>query len=263
LGIASPLNNAVLTGAIIDGANFYDETSRGFTSAQLYSTASYTTDNLVSINLSDNNLTGWNFAGQNLSNSTFTSATLNNANFSDADLRGATGWVPATSTTTNNTILPSGAINGLALGPAEKLVIHNNAIPVTVNSSATFDPAATLQFLLEPGWTSPMEFAAGLTPTLDGTLDLEVDPSVVPGALVGQTFQIFDFSSPLPAGDEFGTILTNPGVNWDLSQLYTTGAVTVEPLPEPASASLVAIGAAALLTRRRSRRKTPSSKGDL
>jgi hypothetical protein len=99
-----------------------------------------------------------------------------------------------------------------------------------------------------------MEFATGLTPTLGGTLDLEIDPSVIPGALVGRKFQIFDFSSPLPAGDQFGTILTNPTVNWDLSRLYTTGAVTVEPLPEPASASLIVMGAAASLLGRRLRR---------
>ena len=50
------------------GASFVDTTSRGFTQAQLASTASYQTKNLQGIGLEGNNLTGWDFSGQNLTN---------------------------------------------------------------------------------------------------------------------------------------------------------------------------------------------------
>ena len=40
----------------------------GFSSDQLYSTASYQAGDLTGIRLIENNLSGWNFAGQNLTN---------------------------------------------------------------------------------------------------------------------------------------------------------------------------------------------------
>ena len=38
---------------------------------------------------------------------------------------------------------------------------------------------------------------------------------------------------------------------WDTSQLYSDGIVTLDTVPEPASASLLAIGSLVLLARRR------------
>ena len=53
---------------MVTGANFSDTTSRGFTQAQLASTASYQAKNLQGIGLGGNDLTGWDLSGQNLTN---------------------------------------------------------------------------------------------------------------------------------------------------------------------------------------------------
>ena len=66
-----------------------DTTSRGFTQAQLASTASYQAKNLQGIGLRDNDLTGWDFSGQNLTNANLASSTLTNANLSGAVVTGA------------------------------------------------------------------------------------------------------------------------------------------------------------------------------
>ena len=71
--------------------SFVDTTSRGFTQAQLASTASYQAKDLPGIRLGGNDLTGWDFSEQNLTgaqlggyigNSTLTNANLTGANFS-------------------------------------------------------------------------------------------------------------------------------------------------------------------------------------
>jgi hypothetical protein len=76
--------DAVLAGANIQSAEFGWTTARGFTSAQLYSTASYQANNLTGVGLRSNNLTGWNFAGLNLTSTTFRSSQLVGADFSDS-----------------------------------------------------------------------------------------------------------------------------------------------------------------------------------
>jgi uncharacterized protein YjbI with pentapeptide repeats len=245
------ITNADLTGAMITGTDFYRTT--GFTDSQLYSTASYANGDLMGVSFYQDDLTGWNFTNQNLtkalfffSNLTsanftganlatanFTLSTLTNSNFADADLRGANGFSPDSSTITQNTIMPNGTIQGLALGANETLVIRNNAIPVTVNSGATFDPASTLQFQLDQNWTSPVGFASGVTPAFNGTLDLEFASDVSPssGNLLGTTFQLFNYNAPLAGGNQFAATTTAPGYAFRTSNLYTSGAVTLVTVP--------------------------------
>ena len=161
---SSTLTNANLTGAVVTGASFGETTSRGFTQAQLASTASYQTKNLQGIGLWCNNLTGWDFSGQNLTNadlsstltnanlaganltnaylysSTLTNAnltganltnaylessTLTNANLTGADTRGAQS-LNLTGATSRNTILPDGTIAGLNLAAGEQLVVRDD-----------------------------------------------------------------------------------------------------------------------------------------
>jgi len=83
------LTNADFTDAQVAQAGFEDTTSRGFTSAQLYSTASYKARDLHNIQLPYNDLTAWNFANQNLTGASFQEATLTNADFTDAIVRSA------------------------------------------------------------------------------------------------------------------------------------------------------------------------------
>ncbi len=78
------LANANFTDATVQGAFFCSTTSKGFTPAMLYSTASYKAGNLQGTCLNYNDLTGWNFSGQNLSGAGMHDSTLKKANFSMA-----------------------------------------------------------------------------------------------------------------------------------------------------------------------------------
>ncbi|MCY2955010.1 MAG: pentapeptide repeat-containing protein [Planctomycetota bacterium] len=91
--LSATLTNADFTDAQVAEASFEHTTVRGFTAAQLYSTASYKARNLHGIGLSfNNNLTGWNFANQNLTGADFGEATLISANLSGANLTWARFW---------------------------------------------------------------------------------------------------------------------------------------------------------------------------
>ena len=57
------LTAADLTDAEVRFASFRDTTSRGFTAAQLYSTASYKAKDLAGIRVGQNDLSGWYVAG--------------------------------------------------------------------------------------------------------------------------------------------------------------------------------------------------------
>jgi uncharacterized protein YjbI with pentapeptide repeats len=279
----SNLTNADFTGAIVNGADFSWGGFNGtLTAAQLYSTASYAQHDLSAILLEGEFLSDWNFGDQDLTNAKFNFAYLNganfrgatlvgagfgpslrsrafqptfinNADFTDTDLRSSSGWTPNASTITHNTIRPDGSIQGLALLAGETLIVRNNPLAVTVTTGATFDPASTLQFVLDQNWTSTVGFGNGLTPTLGGALDLEIASGTDSSTLIGTTFQVFNWSGPLPPGDRFSSFETTPGLSWDLTNLYSTGTVTLTGVPEPSSALLVAIGlsAGAMLARRR------------
>ena len=217
--------------------------------------ANFTYSNLVGTDLLAANMTGSILANADLAAANLTGATLTDADFTGADLRG-TRFLPAPTTITHNTIQPDGSIQGLALQAGEKLVVRNNLIPIVVTTSATMDPAATLQILLESNWTSPIGFSPGLIPMLGGTLDLEFANGVDPTGLLGQSFQVFNWNGPLPAGDQFGAITTDLGMMFDTSNLYTTGYVTLTAVPEPSSLLLVGVAGVAMfrrLARKRSR----------
>jgi uncharacterized protein YjbI with pentapeptide repeats len=83
------LTDADFTDATVTGVGFSDTTSRGFTAAQLYSTANYKNGDLSGIRLTMNDLTDWNFAGKNCTNAGFSYATLTNADFTNAIVTGA------------------------------------------------------------------------------------------------------------------------------------------------------------------------------
>ena len=201
------------------GASANDSTSSSLTAVQLYSTASYQALDLHGIGLSGLDMTGWDLANQRLTGADFTGATLKNANLtnaqlasalfsganlSDADLRGSTG-ASLTSATTHNTILPDGSINGLTLAAGESLVIRNYAgaesVPIIVLGQMSMDPAASLQIVLDgQPWGSTISFDSGIPVSLAGELDLTFAPGIDPTSLVGDTFQLFDWSGVNPNG---------------------------------------------------------------
>src|SRR5262249_42836987 len=98
-----------------------------------------------------------------------------------------------------------------------------------------------------------------------GTLDLEFGPSTDISGQIGRSFQLFDWSGVTPNG----TFDVVSPYTWDLSLLYTTGAVSLVAVPEPAAFTLVLLGLAVLIAERCTKRlrtnsiSRPDSRGGL
>ena len=260
----STLTNADLTGAVVVGTNF---AYTNLTSSQLYSTASYQTQNLKGIQLYGNDMTGWDFSAQNLANAGFNGTAMNNANFANAnltnanvssswfinadltdsnltngnfsgshvdcaDLRGATGFSPGSANTAANMIFPNGTIQGLNLNFSYPTLIVRNYtgnIPIHVQQGMTISQGGSLVFQFDGNpWGSTFSFDAGVPVTLGGTLELGVASGVNPANLVGDSFQLFDWTGVSPSG-QFAQITNDlpSGYSWNTSQLYNKGNVTL------------------------------------
>ena len=102
----------------------------------------------------------------------------------------------------------------------EKLVIRNNPIAITVTTNATFDPASTLQLLLDHNWTSTIKFSAGLIPSLAGTLDLEPASGFVPVA--GDIFTVMTYASATGAFSSVTGTTPTPGLTYTPVYLPTS-----------------------------------------
>jgi len=284
------LTGADLTDAEVRWASFCDTTSRGFTAAQLYSTASYKAKDLAWIRLRYNDLAGWDFAGQNLTNAEFygatltgadlgganladalfygatlTGADLSGANLADAffyiasltgaDLSGADArgaeYLSVADAVTANMIRPDGSIQGLDLVDGRILAIRDYdgesaPLPVHVSDAMAMGTGGVLRMVFDADdWGSLISFDEGIPVALGGTLELTFAPGVDVLSQVGRTLALFDWSGVTPAGT-FTVWSPHP---WDLSNLYTTGDVTL--LPEPATLALMVVGLGALGLRRR------------
>ena len=111
----------------------------------------------------------------------------------------------------------------------------------------SMDSNATLQFQIDGGtWGSTISFDAGIPVTLGGTIELGLAPGVDPSSLVGDTWQLFDWTGVTPSGSFANIVSALPaGYAWNTSALYTLGDVTL--VPEPSTFVLLAAGAIGLL----------------
>ena len=248
--VEANLTNANLTGATVAGVTFGGgindlSYASNLTARQLYSTASYKTQNLQGINLENSNLTGWNFAGQNLTNANFDVTTLTDTNFTGADLRGAQFDYPNGGLArTTNAIFPDGTIQGLDLTSTNPTFLVRNysgtsSIPIHVQQGMTLAPIASLVLSFDGNaWGSTISFDSGIPITLGGNLELDLVAGGNPASLVGDSFQVFDWTGVNPSG-QFANITNDlpAGYAWDTSQLYTTGNVTL--VPEPSTLTLL------------------------
>jgi uncharacterized protein YjbI with pentapeptide repeats len=242
----SNLSNGNFSGALLSGAKLTNAVSDGFTYAQLASTLSFLQKDLANVWLDHSDLSNWDLSGQNLVNTVWYEDTFTNTNFSDADLRGGVSWSPQPTTIVRNTISASGIISGLSLSAGEILVIRNFPLGITVKTSANFSPTSILDFVIdENGWGSTISFAAGVIPALNGILELDIDPSTNPATMVGQSYDLFNWGTGLPASDRFASTLADAptGYEWNTAQLYTTGDVSLMSVPEPGTWAFLSMGA--------------------
>jgi hypothetical protein len=226
---------------VVTGANFGATTSRGFTQAQLASTASYQAKNLQRIGLYSNDLTGWDFSGQNLTVAVFYHSTLTKANLTGADTRGAQG-LDLTGSTSRNAIRPDGNIAGLNLDVSERLLIRDYdgdpcfcallpPIPIVIQSHMTMRDGGTLQMYFDAdAWNSTISFQPDIPVALGGTLELLFAPDVDSASQVGRMFDVFDWTGVEPTG---AFTVTSPYL-WDLGNLYSTGEVRLTGTEGPA-----------------------------
>ncbi len=64
---------------------------------------------------------------------------------------------------------------------------------------------------------------------------------------VGRTFDLFDWTGVNPTG----TFAVSSPYTWNLSNLYTTGQITLTAIPEPTSLAALLLGVLLLLPPRR------------
>ncbi len=88
--------------------------------------------------------------------------------------------------------------------------------------------AARCKFDLDgPTWNSTVSFDSGISVALAGALDVQLAAGVDPTSLLGQNFQLFNWTGVTPQG-QFGQIASSPlppNYYWDTSKLYTLGTL--------------------------------------
>jgi autotransporter-associated beta strand protein len=182
------------------------------------------------------NMANASFVNANLTSANLSSGTLVNANLSGADLRGASVGYFDVTTIATNTILSNGIIQGLSLNSNNPTLYVRNysglnsyAIHIQLGMSMNTGTSLVFEFDGNP-WISTVFFESGIPVTLGGDLELDLAAGVNPASLVGDSFQVFNWTGVNPSG-QFA-IITNDlpsGYSWNTSQLYTTGSVTLVP----------------------------------
>jgi uncharacterized protein YjbI with pentapeptide repeats len=246
----STLTNANFFNALVGAADFTSSTSRGFTKEQLYSTASYQQKNLQGIGLRGNDLTGWDFSGQDLTNAQL-GTNLSGADLTGADIRGAmTGNLSVA--ITQNLIHADGTLQSLDLSGGRSLSVRDydgmdgsgqSPIPIRIMSHLTMSASSSLRLIFDAdAWDSLISFSPGVPVQLGGTLELTFANGVDVSAQVGRRLRVFDWSGVNPGG-QFQ--LSSP-YDWDLTNLYTIGEVTLLAVPEPSAFKLGLLAISAL-----------------
>ena len=138
----------------------------------------------------------------------------------------------------------------LALNGTTLLNLFTNTGTGTLNGTGATD----LLQVSAPTWSNV---------TLGGSSTLTVATSLNASTFIaGDSWRLFDWSgilggtAPVEGTNGFSAInlpILGAGYSWDVSQLFTTGVITVSGVPEPGRAVLLLLGLLGLISRRRRR----------
>ena len=178
---------------------------------------------------------------------------------------------------TRNTILPDGKIAGLDVATGERVLVRDDdgvpntpqpsplptilaamfdlqlaprpPIPVAVKDRLSMADGSVLQLQFDAdNWDSLISFEPGIPVDLGGALELTFADDADVATQVGGTLRIFDWTGVSPDGN---FKIRSPYV-WNVSQLYTSGEVTLVAVPEPLASTLL-VGVLSLAACRRFR----------
>jgi hypothetical protein len=140
---------------------------------------------------------------------------------------------------TANLIQSNGHIAGLNLTAGASLVIRDydgnpaespptGPLPIVVEQHLAMDASGTLRLVFDADpWDSTISFAPGISVVLGGTLELTFAPGVDVATQSGRTIDLFDWTGVAPTG----AFSVSSPYSWNLSNLYTTGEVTLAAVP--------------------------------
>jgi uncharacterized protein YjbI with pentapeptide repeats len=239
-----------LTSADFHGANLANsnlsQASLEFADFSVYYNPYYGNSgtNLTGANLSQATLACANFSGYSYSFYSedgevivvIPGANLTGANLSGADARGANfQYATLFGANTSNLIHSNGHVAGLDLTSGASLVVRDydgnpaaspptGPLPIVVEQHLAMDASGTLRMVFDADpWDSTISFAPGIPVALGGTLDLTFALGVDVATQSGRTIDLFDWTRVTPAG---AFTISSP-YTWNLSNLYTTGEVTL------------------------------------
>ncbi|WP_218932198.1 pentapeptide repeat-containing protein [Adhaeretor mobilis] len=218
-------------------------------------------------------IAGADFSGANLTNTIWSwvaedgfrdDTLLFTADFTGADTRQSVdrqlggGFNVFRAPNRRNLVQPDGSVDSLDIQAGETFRVWDlnseSPVPIVVQNSFQIDDAGVLRIVIEDDqWGSIIRFDAGFPVTLGGTLELLLSPEEGDNgaSIVGETFKLFDWTGVSPVG-QFDQVTTDLGAQWDTSQLYITGEVTllsVAGIPEPSTLAL-SLATLCLLIRR-------------
>jgi hypothetical protein len=132
-------------------------------------------------------------------------------------------------------------------------------LPITVDQHLAMGPGGKLRLVFQAdAWDSTISFAPGIPVTLGGTLELTFATDVNLASQIGRTFDLFVWTGVTPTG---AFTFSSP-YGWDLSNLYTTGEVTLTAIPEPRALFLLGFALTAPVAAGRVRIPFNSVKGE-
>lgn len=246
-------NSTNITGAKFSGARFdatdiyVDDLSGMDFSGTVFSWSSLDGQDCENINLheawfyGDSGLSG-NFKNAILTDTVFLRPAYLAGNVSGADFRGA--YFSQDPPVDDDTIRPDGRIVALQLSPGETMIIrdYDGGIAITVDYALRMQTelvrgqlisTSELKLLFEDAdWGSTIAFADWISIIeLNGTLFLDFAAGADFRSLIGTTFDLFDWDGHLPPDSEFLHVDWPAGFDWDISDLYVGGTVTLVGVP--------------------------------